>query len=195
MNDMTEEMKNEKEDTPKDPAQEDYEAGKKFLDNKDLPQAANAFHNALIGFEQNSNENGIANACDKLGDICMTREEYSKALELYKRAFDICEHLDDPASILALQKKMAQCHRSQKQLTETLKIYLDMLDTFYEWKNPGLTVDMLTQLGELYCEMNEKEKGKDAYLTAASIHANYGHKRMAKQLEDKAAAIEQELHG
>ena len=71
-------------------AQQDYEAGQEFLKDEDIAQAANAFHNALIGFEQEENEHGIANASDKLGDICSERGETEKALEHFDRAYTLC---------------------------------------------------------------------------------------------------------
>ncbi len=53
-----------------DPAQTDYNKGKELRQAGDDAQAASCFHNALIGFEQNGDEKGVANASDQLGDIC-----------------------------------------------------------------------------------------------------------------------------
>ena len=50
----------------KDPAQQDYDKGRECLNNKEIAQAANLFHNALLGYEESGNVNGIANASDKL---------------------------------------------------------------------------------------------------------------------------------
>ena len=55
--------------TQKTQAQQDYEKGQELLQKREMPQAAAAFHNALVGFEQDGDENGVANASDKLGDI------------------------------------------------------------------------------------------------------------------------------
>ncbi|MBU0728792.1 MAG: tetratricopeptide repeat protein [Proteobacteria bacterium] len=174
---------------PKDPAQEDYEQGQKFHSDLDTALAANAFHNALIGFEQSNNESGVANASDKLGDICQERNEYQKALEHYRRAFDICDRLKDAASVISLQKKMAVSYLSLGQHQETLKIYFELFDTFSDWKNPGLIVEMLEKIAELYVETNEKDKAIDAYNTAASIHNNYGHPNQAQIFLNKATEL------
>ena len=66
----------------KSQARLDYEKGQGFMANEDLSQAANAFHNAFLGFQEEKNQHGIANAADKLGDICRERQEYDKALVL-----------------------------------------------------------------------------------------------------------------
>jgi len=54
----------------KDPAQADYDQGKQILQAGDEALAASCFHNALVGFEQNGDDKGVANASDQLGDIC-----------------------------------------------------------------------------------------------------------------------------
>ncbi|MFC1524459.1 tetratricopeptide repeat protein [Thermodesulfobacteriota bacterium] len=189
MSDHENEPIDTQEEAPKDPAQEDYDEGQKFLKDQNLPQAANAFHNALIGYQQSKNEPGIANASDKLGDICIEREDFEKAIPHYQRAYEICDRLDDISSIVSLEKKMASCHLGLGQFQETLTIYLKLFDTFTDWKNPGQTVAILEQIAELYIEMNEKEKAVDAFKTAASIHAGYGHPRHAQKLLDKAEEV------
>ena len=70
----------------KDPAQVDYDQGKDLLQAGDEALAASCFHNALIGYEQDNNEKGIANASDQLGDICAARDEHEKAIEHYEIA-------------------------------------------------------------------------------------------------------------
>ena len=56
-----------------DPVQQEYEEGKKYLENQQHGQAAVALHNALIGFEEKDDENGIANASNQLGHLCLAR--------------------------------------------------------------------------------------------------------------------------
>ena len=90
----------------KDPAQADYDQGKELRQAGDEALAASCFHNALVGFEQDNNEKGIANASDQLGDICAAREEHEKAIVHYQRAYDICDKENDRFSLVALLKKM-----------------------------------------------------------------------------------------
>lgn len=55
------------EEKDQDPVQADYQQGLQFLQDKNYSQAAMALHNALVGYEQQAKEEGIANANDKLG--------------------------------------------------------------------------------------------------------------------------------
>ncbi|MGW8160936.1 MAG: tetratricopeptide repeat protein, partial [Desulfobulbales bacterium] len=84
-----------RDDALKDPAKADYKAGREFFNQGDYAQAAMSFHNALRGFEEQGNEQGIANASDRLGDVCCAREEYKMALDHYERASDICRKEHD----------------------------------------------------------------------------------------------------
>lgn len=174
---------------PEDPAQIDYQQGRGFFENGDYSQAANAFHNALIGFEQSGNEEGGANANDKLGDICLSRKEYDKALAYFEKARSICQRLDDLMSVLSLKKKIARCYRGRKECEAAAKIYFELLDVYERINNPGSTVDTIILLAETYEESGDLEKAADAYRTAASIHANFNHPKQAKELQDKAAAL------
>jgi tetratricopeptide (TPR) repeat protein len=178
------------ESAEKDPAQEDFDAGKSHLEAGDPVQAAAAFHNALVGFEQSGNEKGIANAINQLGDICMGRESYDQGLAHFERAYRICDKLDDPFSLLALKKKMAQAHRCLKQYREAVGIYMDVLDIYGGHNNPQGTVTILEELAGLYLEMGERDRAADAYRTAASIHKNFKHSREAQRLLDQARALE-----
>lgn len=174
---------------PQDQAQTDFENGKKCLQEGDMSMAANSFHNALLGYEEKNNEPGIANASDKLGDICRDRQEYEKALRHYDRALKICEKLDDSPSVLALIKKKSFCHRNLKQMSETLVLYFRMLDIYSDWQNPALSVEILIDIAELYAAIGEREKAADAYKTAAAIHQNFGHTIIAQELHGKAEKL------
>ena len=174
----------------KDPAQEDYDAGKRHQEAGDVVQAAGAYHNALVGFEQSDNEKGIANAVCQLGEICLTREDYEQGLAHFQRAYEICDRLNDHFSLLLLKKKMAHAHRCLKQFPETVRSYMDVLDIYSDHNNHEGAVKVLDELADIYLEMGEKSRAADAYRTAASIHKNFKHAREAQMLLDKAQAIE-----
>jgi len=76
---IKEQETNQEPQEAKDPAQVDYDQGKDILQAGDEALAASCFHNALVGFEQDNNETGVANASAQLGDICAAREDNEKA--------------------------------------------------------------------------------------------------------------------
>jgi tetratricopeptide (TPR) repeat protein len=174
-----------------DPAQADYDRGRELLAAGDEIQAASFFHNALVGFEQQGDDKGVANAADQLGDICTGREDHEKAIVHYQRAYGICDKENDRFSLIALQKKMALAKRALGQYDEAVKIYLNVIDIYAGYNNPAGTVATMEELAKLYLEMEERQKSADTYRTIASIHKNFKHTIQAQEYMDKAAQVEQ----
>lgn len=174
----------------KSQAQQDYENGQEFLKNGDMAQAANAFHNALIGFEQEQNENGVANASDKLGDICTGIGEHAKALSHYERAYAVCTKHADRFSMFSLEKKKAGLMLAADDLDQAITLYLEVLDEYSALRNPKGSVETLEKLAEIYLKKGARDKAADSYRMAASIHRSFRHKREAAELEQKAEEIE-----
>jgi len=176
----------EQKQDEKSQARLDYEEGLGLLQNGNTAQAANMFHNALIGFEQEKDVIGIANATDKLGDICAEHREFDKALQHYDRVISICQDQGDSISVFVLDKKKAKLHADCGKHEEAINMYLDIVDQYSAMRNPKGAVETLETLANVYIDAGNLEKAADCYRTAASIHANYKHKRHAEDLNKKA---------
>ena len=174
-----------------DPVQKDYLEGRKFFGNGDYTQAAQAFHNALRGFEEQGNEQGVANAADRLGDTCLARDEYAMALANYQRSYAICEKEDDSLSLLALNKKMAAAYRKLGDREKALELLYDMLEHYRLTQNPKGAVEILIVMAEVYREQGDKARSADVYRSVASIHSRFKHARLAEEFNQLAAALEQ----
>lgn len=177
------------EKEPPNPNQVEYEKGQEFLKKKELAQAANAFHNSLLGFEESGDEKGVANAADKLGDLCMERQDFASAISHFEKAFAICDKEGDDFSIIALQQKIARAHRGLQQYDAAVVIYLDLLDAFQRFNNPAQAVVTFETLAETYREMGERGKAADALRAAAGIHQSFKHLRQAQDLLTRAEAV------
>ena len=175
----------------KSQAQIDLEEGIRFFKEEDIAQAANAFHNALRGFEEEKNDKGIANAADRLGDVCVVRGDLAKALEHFNRAFAICSAPGDELSMTYIKRKLARTHRDLKHYDEAKALYADLIDVYRDFKNPGGTVQIFEEMAEMYLAMGDRPKSADAYRTAANIHQNFKHSRHAEALLQKAKAVEE----
>lgn len=174
-----------------DPARADYKAGRDFFKQQDYAQAAMCFHNALRGFEEQGDEQGVANASDRLGDVCLAREEFATALDHFQRAYEICLKESDIFSIVALNRKRASVYRKMRQLDLALSVMMDVLDHHTETRNPQGTVETLEMIAEIYLEKGDNLKAADALRTIAGIHRNFKHKRQAEEFEQKARQAEQ----
>ncbi|MBU0909713.1 MAG: tetratricopeptide repeat protein [Proteobacteria bacterium] len=173
----------------KSQARLDYEEGLEFLKNKETAQAANMFHNALIGFEQEKDINGIANATDKLGDICAERRELDKAMQLYDRVISICQDQGDSISVFSIDKKKAKLHADCGKYEKAISMYLDIIDQYNAMRNPQGTVDTLETLAQVYLDAGKREKAADCLQTAAAIHEKYKHRKHAEDFMKRAEEL------
>lgn len=173
-----------------DPAKMDYMAGRKHFSGGDYTQAIISFHNALLGFEEKGDVQGVANASDRLGDTCLAREEYDMAIKHFQRAADICEQQDDSFSLVSLHKKMAAAYRQLGEAEKAFELLFDMVEHYRMTSNPKGVVEVLAAIGELYEEIGEKAKAADTYRTISSIHANFKHERLAKDFARRAEELE-----
>lgn len=175
-----------------DPARKDYLEGRKLHSQGEYTQAALAFHNALRGFEEQGDEQGVANAADRLGDACFAREEYAMAIANFRRAFAVCEKEDDSFSQLSLNKKMAAAYRKLGDREKALELLFDMLEHYRLTNNPKGAVEVLVVIAEIYAEQGDRVRAADAYRSVASIHARFKHARLAAEFDQQAEALERE---
>ena len=175
-----------------DPARKDYLEGRKLHSQGEHTQAALAFHNALRGFEEQGDEQGLANAADRLGDACFAREEYAMAIANFRRAFAVCEKEDDSFSQLSLNKKMAAAYRKLGDREKALELLFDMLEHYRLTNNPKGAVEVLVVIAEIYAEQGDRARAADAYRSVASIHARFKHARLAAEFDQQAEALERE---
>jgi len=168
----------------------DYKTGLDFLKNGETTFAAHAFHNALMGSLEMGDEHGVANAADKLADICLEREEYPQALQHINTAFEICEKEQDQSSTLSLKMKIAKAKTGMGKYDEVLALYYELVDFHQGSLNPQATVEVMEKIAEIYLIQDNTGGAADAYRTIAKIHKNFKHNRTAQQFYDKADTIE-----
>jgi tetratricopeptide (TPR) repeat protein len=173
------------------PAKRDYLEGREQVKKGEYALAAMSFHNALKGFEEQGNEVGIANASDRLGDVCWEEKQYPTALEHYRRAYTICTQEEDSFSTLALNKKIAAVYQELGERDKALEHLFDMVEHYRLTKDPKGMVETLMVIGELYRETGDHHKAADTFRTVASIHKNFKHQRKAEEFTALAEELEQ----
>lgn len=172
-----------------DPIQKEFDEGKAFLERNELGQAAIAFHNVLLAREEQEDTPGIANASNQLGHVCLARKEFEQAVKHYKRAWDICDTLDDPMSLNALSRTLIDAYVGQKDYKQAVNCCFDLLDTFRLNNDPRGSVEILERMADIFLESGDNVSAADAYKTVASIHRNFKHESIAQSFEDKAKEL------
>ena len=172
-----------------DPVRKEYQDGVNFLSQKEYGQAALALHNALLGYEERRDDNGIANASNQLGHVCLAREDFDNAQRHYRRALAICEQANDRMSVLAVLKKLVETERRRANYEQALASAFAMLDHYQDNRDPQGSVDTLEIIAALYLNQGRREKAADSYRTIASIHKNFRHTSIAEKYLEKASAL------
>lgn len=179
----------ENEAGPKSQARKDYDQGIAHLDNKEYGMAANAFHNALTGWQEDDNQNGVANASDKMGDLLTEKGDYDKALEYYDKAYEICSTDFDRYSLISLENKKANVFAKLGRFPEAIELYMNLFDEYSGNRDAGNTVAILETLADLYINNDQKDKASECYTLMASIHLSYKHRKESEECEAKAAEL------
>lgn len=183
---------NTESQSTKSQAQLDYDEGRGYVERGEAALAAVALHNAMRGFEEENNREGVANAANQLGHACLMKNEFDKAVVHYKKAWQICEELGDSLSLLSVAKQLAEAHKGLGEYRQALDFCLDLLDTYQKNNDPKNSVEVLERMAEIYNDAGDKLRAADAYKTAASIHANFNHSTIAESLREKAAKLVEE---
>jgi tetratricopeptide (TPR) repeat protein len=192
MGDIKKAGQKEEKKRSSDPIQAEYDDGLKFLQDKDLAQAAIAFHNVLRSYEEKKHQDGIANASNQLGNVCLEKGDFEKAKVHYQRAWDICDRFDDPMSLMALSLQLVVVHRGLNENDKALELCFDMLETYNLNNNPQGTVATMETIADIYLGQGEKTKAADTYRTIASIHSNFNHKSIAEKFNTRAKELDAE---
>lgn len=175
---------------PTDSVKKEYEDGKRMFQNRNYGEAAVAFHNVLVAYEEKGDDNGIANASNQIGLLCMEKEDFEGALKNFTRAKGICEKLNDPLSVFALCKNFIDVYVGLKQYDKAVETCLDLLDVYQDNNDPRGAVAVLERIAEIYIQAGDKEKAADTYRTVASVHRNFKHKSLAEGFDKKAEELQ-----
>ena len=170
-------------------AQIDYDEGRGYAERGESALAAASLYNALRGFEEEDNKEGVANASNQLGHVCLQRDEFDKALTNYQNAWKICEELEDHLSLQAISLQLVPVYKGLQDYRKALDVCLDLIDSYQANNDPKGTVSVLEMMAEVYLASGDREKAADTYNTVASIHTNFKHHTIAASYREKAAEL------
>ncbi len=143
----------------------------------------------MRGFEEEDNKEGVANASNQLGHVCLQRDEFDKALTNYQNAWKICEELEDHLSLQAISLQLVPVYKGLQDYRKALDVCLDLIDSYQANNDPKGTVSVLEMMAEVYLASGDREKAADTYNTVASIHTNFKHHKIAASYREKAAEL------
>ena len=155
--------------------------------------AVDRYEEALGIFEDESFHKGIANACEKLGDLHCFRGNLNQALPFFQRALTICNKQNDPIGEVIILDKIIDFYKRQGKHDQCLPYYLRALELAEMASDAARAGYYLTGLGDIYQGRGELEKALDAYRTAHGIFIKVRQLERAKIIEEGIASIEKSL--
>lgn len=170
-------------------SRKDYNEGLDYIKTNELAMAANSLHNALKGWEEEGDLHGVANASDKLGDICAKRGDYEKALAHYDRSYKICTDDFDRFSLFAIEKKKANIFVMMERYDEAIDLYWEIFDEYTGNRDPRGVVQTLEIMADIMIKTGDKAKAAECYQLIAKTHRNFKHPDEAAEYDAKAAEV------
>ncbi|OCC16500.1 Methylated DNA-protein cysteine methyltransferase [Dissulfuribacter thermophilus] len=171
-------------------AQKLFEEGEVLSNQGRSLDAMDKLKEALSVFEEEGYDKGIANACEKLGDLNCFRGNLNSALPLYQRAVAICQKKDDPVSEVILIEKIIDIYRRKNEFDKCMPYYMRALEIAEIAGDAGKAGYYLTGIGDVYQRRGDLNKALDAYKTALNIFKQTRSSERAKILEQGIAQLE-----
>ncbi len=167
-------------------AKRDFDEGIDYIKNKEPAMAANSLHNALMGYEEDGDLHGVANASDVLGDVCAERKDYEKAFAHYDRAYKICTDDFDRFSLFSIEKKKANLLVEMERYDDAIDMYWEIFDEYSGMRDPNGVTATLETMSDLFLKTGDKKMTIECYRLIAKTHLNYKHKKEASEWNEKA---------
>ena len=139
-----------------------------------LDEAAAGYQEAIRRFEKLGDRRWVAVSKGQLGTVRMLQGRYAEALKAHAEARDIFEGLGEPRTVATAWHQIAMVHRSACQYDQAERAYRQSLARRVRLKDRAGECDTLTELGNLYVEMERLEEAVTFYRQAIDIDIGLG---------------------
>lgn len=117
-----------------------------------------------------------------LGMIAYDREEYRKALNLFKQALLLAQRSGDTLLIGQRLRNLGPAYRKLQKYDDAIECYLKALQIFEEVQAPYEVTSTLLNLGNAYTQCDELDDALATYIKAESILVHSSEWRQQAQL-------------
>lgn len=148
------------------------------------------YNQALEIFKELGRLTEMANILEKLGDIYQLRQKFDQALKAYKACLDICENFEDEVSTAIIAEKIVFAYKEQGQYEKMLPYLYRILEIAEKYKDPHRAGRALVGIGDVYANLGQLEKAKEAYGLALKIFKEMGAIEQRKLLEEHLKNLE-----
>ncbi len=174
-------------------AKEFVEKGNEAWIKGQVLDAIQSFETALELYSELGRMKEMANILEKLGDIYYLKQNFEKALKVYKACLDICENFEDEISTCIIAEKIAHVLRDRGEYERCLPYFYRILEIAEKYKDPHRAGRALAGIGECCLKLTRLEQARDALQLALKIFKGMGAIEQTKILESALEKLEKTL--
>lgn len=154
---------------------------KVFEDVSDYTRATESLNSAIAENEKHQDYNILFYILNQKGRIGVLENDTTSALEDFKQALAVKEHLDEPEMVGDVLLSMAHFYQKQTRYGEALEYFKQTLSIRREYQNRFDEAGTLNDIGELYALMNNDMRALANHEAALSIRLQLKDKRGTAQ--------------
>jgi tetratricopeptide (TPR) repeat protein len=123
----------------------------------------------LESFRATNNEEGIANACFKIGDIYLQKKKWDEAKEYLREAKAICGKLDNEEGCALTAIGLGDVYHNTQSPETARTHYKQALEFFEKQEDEGTIANLMSRLAELARERGDLSRALEALSRARDI--------------------------
>ncbi len=143
----------------------------------------------LESFRATNNEEGIANACFKIGDIYLQKGKWDEAKEYLREAKAICGKLGSEEGCALTAVGLGDIYRNTQNMETARLHYEQALDFFEKQEDDKNIANLMERLGELFREKGDLPRALEAFSRAKEICETYNDPLGAAHFDERMALV------
>jgi TPR repeat protein len=143
----------------------------------------------LESFRATNNEEGIANACFKIGDIYLQKGKWDEAKEYLREAKAICGKLGNENGCALTAIGLGDSYRNTQNPETARSHYEQALDFFKKQGDDRNIANLMERLGELSIEQGDLSRALEAFSRARDICQNHSDRLGEAHFNEKIALV------
>ncbi len=143
----------------------------------------------LESFRASNNEEGIANACFKIGDIYLQKGKWDEAKEYLREAKAICGKLGSAEGCALTAIGLGDIYRNTQNPETARNHYEQALDFFEKNGDDKNIANLMERLGELSREQGDLARALEAFSRAKEICQTHNDQLGAAHFNERMALV------
>ncbi|MDZ8032694.1 CHAT domain-containing tetratricopeptide repeat protein [Nostoc sp. DedSLP04] len=161
-------------ENPKNEADRLLTEGKQKLEEKQFPEALEAFEKALALYRQAKNRKSEGDTFYSIGDIYYAQAKFSQAIAFYEQALVICREVGDRTQEARTLNGIGTSYTNLSQYSKALEYFQQALAIIRQIGNRFQEGRSLNNIGSIYSSLGQYPKALEYFQQALAIIKQIG---------------------